>query len=165
MKTVQTSTASDSFRLTGRHVLFAVVGFFAVIIAVDGLFMTLAIRSFPGQVSETPFEDGLAYNRTLARREAQARLGYGALVEQRGDAVAVRLSRRDGAPLAGAKLSGLLSRPATEAGRRPLAFRETAPGEYLADARGLAGAWDLALTARDPAGRLFEAERRLLWPR
>jgi nitrogen fixation protein FixH len=75
------------------------------------------------------------------------------------------MTTRGGAPLTGARLSGVLSRPATEAGRRPLAFRETAPGEYVAEAKGLAGAWDLALTARDPGGRVFEAERRLLWPR
>ncbi|OYX30600.1 MAG: hypothetical protein B7Y99_11525 [Caulobacterales bacterium 32-69-10] len=156
---------SSGFRLTGRHVLFAVVGFFAVIIAVDGLFMALAIRSFPGQVSQTPFEDGLAYNRTLARREAQARLGYGAVAEERPGAVAVRMTRSGGAPLTGARLSGSLSRPATEAGRRAVTFREAAPGEYVAKAKGLTGAWDLALAAHDAEGRLFEAERRLMWPR
>ena len=76
------------FRLQGRHVLFMVVGFFAVIIAVDGYFMSLAIKTFPGQVSATPFEDGLAYNRTLARHDAQARLGH------RADAEAIAGRRR-----------------------------------------------------------------------
>lgn len=159
------SPPAEGFRLTGRHVLLAVVGFFAVVIGVDALFVTLAIRSFPGQVSETPFEDGLAFNRTLAGRQAQARLGYGAVIEERPSAVSVRMTTQGGRPLTGAKVSGVLSRPATEQGRRTVTFEEAAPGQYVAGTAGLSGAWDLVLTARDGAGRSFEAERRLMWPR
>ena len=59
------------FRITGWHVLVSVVAFFGVVIAVDSLFLVLAYRSHPGQVSVTPYEDGLAYNRAVAQRRAE----------------------------------------------------------------------------------------------
>jgi nitrogen fixation protein FixH len=152
------------FRITGRHVLFGVIGFFAVVIGVDALFMTLAIRTYPGQVSATPFEDGLAYNRTLAAREAQARLGYRAAMVAEPAGPLIRLTTRDGAPLRGATLAGALSRPATEAGRRLVAFEETAPGHYRARAAGLSGAWDLVVTGHDAQGNPYHADERLEWP-
>ena len=64
------------FRITGWHVLVSVVAFFGVVIAVDSLFLVLAYRSHPGQVSVTPYEDGLAYNRAVAQRRAQAAMGW-----------------------------------------------------------------------------------------
>jgi nitrogen fixation protein FixH len=57
-----------------------------------------------------------------------------------------------------------LERPATETGRLSPAFRETAPGRYEADIGRETGAWDLTAEARDAHGRLFTAERRLMWP-
>ena len=68
--------SSGGWTLTGRHVLGVVVGFFAIVIALNIWFLTLAYRTFPGQVSETPYEDGVAFNRHLATQEAQARLGW-----------------------------------------------------------------------------------------
>jgi nitrogen fixation protein FixH len=63
--------SSGGWTLTGRHVLGVVVGFFAVIIALNIWFLTLAYRTFPGQVSDTPYEDGLAFNQRLAAQAAQ----------------------------------------------------------------------------------------------
>jgi nitrogen fixation protein FixH len=68
--------SSGGWTLTGRHVLGVVVGFFAVIIALNIWFLTLAYRTFPGQVSDTPYEDGLAFNQRLAAQAAQARRGW-----------------------------------------------------------------------------------------
>lgn len=127
---------TQGFRIRGRHVLFGVVGFFAVVIGLDAIFMVLAIRSFPGQVSETPFEDGLAFNRTIARREAQARLGYRADAEAFPGGIELRLSDRDGAFLTGVTVTGTLTRPATEAGQQTLTF-EAAAHEAPRRARGV----------------------------
>jgi nitrogen fixation protein FixH len=150
------------FRLTGGHVLAAVVGFFAIVIAVDVTFAIIAYRTFPGEVSVTPYEDGILYNRTLAQEAAQARLGWRAGARGVADGVEVVFQDKDGAPLTGLKLTGKLERPATEAGRVVPRFVETAPGRYLAPAR-LHGAWDLTVEARDARGHLFIAQRRLAW--
>jgi nitrogen fixation protein FixH len=157
--------APRGFQLNGWHVLAAVVGFFAIVIAVDMGFLVFAYRTFPGQVSSTPYEDGVAYNRKLARMAAQEQLGW-APVATVTAAGAVRVEVRDaaGAPVRGLALTGRLERPATEAGRITLAFREAEPGVYLAQPGRLVGAWDLTVELTDAAKRGFEAERRLTWP-
>ncbi|CAN7557504.1 FixH family protein [Phenylobacterium sp. LjRoot219] len=152
------------FRITGWHVLAGVVGFFAVVIAVDVVFTVLAVRTFPGTVSVTPYEDGLLYNRKLARIAAQEELGWRAAAAAEPLAVSLEVRDRAGAPLSGLAVTGRLERPATEQDRKALTFREVSPGRYRAPAGGLSGAWDLTVEARDPAGRSLEAERRLTWP-
>ena len=151
------------FRLTGWHVLALVVGFFAVVIGVDTAFTVLALRSAPGEVSATPFEDGLNYNRTLESRRAQAALGWTAEAEAAPGVVRVRFTGRDGRPLEGLRVTGALTRPATAAGERRLAFRQVGPGVYEASAAGARGAWDLTLIARSAAGERLDADRRLDW--
>jgi nitrogen fixation protein FixH len=156
--------STPGFRIKGWHVFAGVFAFFAVIIAVDGVFLTLALRTFPGQVSVTPYEDGLLYNRHIAQMEAQDRLGWQAAAQAQPRAVVVTIRDRAGAPLPGLRITGRLERPATEAGRLDLQFHEQAPGRYAASPGGLLGTWDLTLEARGEAGAVFQAERRLTWP-
>lgn len=158
------STTRREFRVTGRHVLVGLLGFFGLVIGVDVVFTVLAVRSDPGATSLTAYEDGLAYNATLETRAAQAALGWRATVEQGAPGVVtVRLTDAEGAPLDGLAVKAALRRPATAAGARTLAFRPVAPGAYRAETTVEVGAWDLDLSARDPSGRSFQAERRLVW--
>jgi nitrogen fixation protein FixH len=150
------------FQVRGWHVAAGVSAFFAVVISVDATFMTLALRTHPGQVSVTPYEDGLLYNRKLAELDAQAKLGWRAAAEARPGAVRVEIQDRQGAPLRKLTVSGDLQRPATEAGRRKLRFTELSPGVYEASA-DVTGAWDLTASIQDSEGRTFTAERRLTW--
>jgi nitrogen fixation protein FixH len=162
---IEAGAADQGFRLTGRHVLAAVCGFFGLVMAVDIGMATMAYRTFSGEVAADPYEAGLLYNRTLAERRAQAALGWTADVAliSGGD---LRVSVKDGTgrPLDGLKVTAVLERPATEAGREMLAFTHVAPGVYEAKAGRLTGAWDVRVHAVDGQGRPFEAEERLLWP-
>lgn len=152
------------FTIRGWHVLAGVSAFFAVVIGVDAVFTVIAIRTFPGQVSVTPYEDGLLYNRRIAQVEAQERLGWRASAAGAPGEVIMTFQDRSGRPLAGLAVTGELKRPATEAGRITLKFAEAAPGRYVAPGGRLSGAWDLTAEARGPAGGAFLAERRLTWP-
>lgn len=158
------TTQVEGFRIRGWHVLAAVVAFFGVIIAVDVTFLMAAYRSYPGQVSVTPYEDGLAYNKHVAQQRAQAALGWRARVTTETNAVIVAVVDAEGAPVSGLKMTGLLSRPATEVGRLSLVFAETSPGRYVAPAARQAGAWDLSVSAQGQGDARLEAERRLTWP-
>lgn len=155
---------TDGFRIRGWHVLVAMILFFAVIIAVNAVFITAALRTFPGEVSVTPYEDGLAHNAKLARQAAQAELGWRAAAGAEPQAVAVRIVDAQGAPVRGLSFSGKLQRPATGAGALTPRFAETEPGLYVAPLGGVTGVWDLTFQAQDAKGQLFEAERRLTWP-
>ncbi len=151
--------------LTGRHVALGVAGFFAVVIGLDALFVTWAVQTFPGEVSERAYEDGLAYNQTLAERRAQESLGWTAQVRQGAvpGQVTASFSDAEGATLAGLTVQAALTRPATDAGAATVALRAVQPGVYAGATPLQAGAWDLKLTARDGRGRTFEATRRLVW--
>ncbi|HEX7943694.1 MAG TPA: FixH family protein [Phenylobacterium sp.] len=155
--------APSRFRLTGWHVLAGVVGFFAVVIGVDVTFTVLALKTFPGQVSVTPYEDGLLYNRHIAQLEAQDRLGWRAAAQAEPGQVVLTWRDRDGRPLQGLTITGKLERPATETGRILLRFEPAGPGRYVATAGRIAGAWDLTAEAHGPTGGTFVAERRLTW--
>lgn len=152
------------FRFTGWHFLAIIVGFFAVVIAVDVSFAVMAYRTFPGEVSVTPYEDGLLYNKKLAQIAAQEKLGWKAAAAAEPTAVVLLVEDAKGQPVRDLRISAKLERPATESGRINAAFKEVAAGRYEARVGGLAGAWDLTAEARDSAGHLFMAERRLTWP-
>lgn len=156
---------TSGFQIRGWHVLAMVVAFFLVVFAVDGAFAVYAYRTFPGQVSVTPYEDGVTYNRHLAQLAAQEKLGWApvAAVTPQG-LLQVEVRDRSGAPLQGLTVTGRLERPATEAGRIVPVFHEQAPGIYVAKTAGLAGSWDFTAELKDREGHAFEAERRLTWP-
>lgn len=154
---------SEKGRITGWHVLIGVVLFFGIVIGVDTIFMVQAYRTFSGEVASNPYEAGLAFNRTLAQRQREAALGWSASVATPdGKSVVVKVADRDGKPLDGLSLTGVLERPATETGRQTLNFRSLGEGRYAASAR-LDGAWDLRAVARN-ASDMFEVETRLVEP-
>lgn len=162
--TPEPTPTSDGFRIKGWHVGAGVTAFFAVVIAVDASFAVLAYRTHPGQVSVTPYEDGLHYNRRIARREAQDRLGWRARAMAGPGILTLEFLDRDGRPLEGLRVGATLQRPATEAGRVAARFREIRAGRYEAPVGALSGAWDITAEARSPTGAVFVAERRLTWP-
>ena len=161
---MSSADVTPGFQIRGWHVLAMIVGFFAVVIGVNVVFTVMALRTFPREVSVTPYEDGLLYNKKLAQLSAQDRLGWRAAAGV-GDAGEVVVEIRDRADKAvsGLSIQAKMERPATEAGRLTPRFQELAPGRYVAEPGRLAGSWDLTFTAHDRDGHSFEAERRLTW--
>lgn len=164
MSAIEPSRESGGFRVRGWHVAAGVSAFFAVVIGVDAAFTVLALKTFPGQVSVTPYEDGLLYNRQIAQLEAQDRLGWRAGAMAEPGLVTVEIRDAEGRPLRGLSLSGRLQRPATDAGKISPRFVEAAPGRYEAATGAITGTWDVIFEARDAGGRRFAGERRLTWP-
>jgi nitrogen fixation protein FixH len=158
------SAAAKPFRITGRHVFVGVSLFFLIIIGTDAWFMTLAYRTFPGQSADNPYEAGLAFNETLAKREAEVKLGWRLEAETLADGIALRPVDRTGQPLTGLIVKAKLVRPATEIGARLISLKEVSPGLYESRGLSLSGAWDLNATLTGRAGEVFQAERRLQWP-
>ena len=151
------------FVLKGWHVLIGFLLFFGVDIAVNAAFMISAYRTFPGETSVTPYEDGLAYNAALKQLRDQEALGWRITADRAAPGeLLVQASDKAGAPLRGLHITAMLQRPATETGRKVVTFDETAPGVYTAAVGPLVGAWDLNLTAHDEHGHKALAERRLV---
>lgn len=155
---------SKGFRITGWHVFIGVSLFFAIIIAVDVLFVVKAYESFSGQIVKNPYEAGLAFNQHLRDQKHQVALGWqvDAGLEASGELV-IAVRDKAGAPVTGLAANAVLERPATERGRLDLSLRETAPGFYRIDPGLAPGAWDLTAVLQGPAGQ-FRAERRIYAP-
>jgi nitrogen fixation protein FixH len=156
--------------LRGWHVLAALLSFFGIVIAVNIYFAFAAVGTFPGEDDTHPYIQGLEYNRTLAEHRAQQARGWrvsaGLTPQPRGAGLVVELSRRDGAPLAGAKVEGTLRWPTDSHRDRTLVFREVGGGRYLAALPGLGeGDWDLRATATDAEHQSLDFEADLTWPR
>lgn len=155
--------------LTGRKVLLWLTGFFAFVMAVNALFIVISLKTFRGEDEQKPYLQGVEYNRTLALRAEQTKIGWraaiGATRSPSGDLeISVSLNGPNGAPAPQAAFEGELRHPADENRDRVFALTETGPGIYRASLQGVgAGAWDVIVTARDPK-HPFEASRRLWVP-
>lgn len=156
--------APSTFRLTGRHVLVGFVLFFGLIIGLDVLFASFAYKTFSGQSADNPYEAGLQFNETLAQRRAEAALGWRADFDLGAGNAEFTFTDRGGRPIDGLLVTSVLSRPATEAGKRVLDFHAVGGGVYRASATGLTGAWDMHAVARNPDGQRLEIDHRLVLP-
>ncbi|WP_037492794.1 FixH family protein, partial [Sphingobium sp. HDIP04] len=79
-------------RFTGWHMTAILAAFFAVVIAVNMLMATVAVRSFGGTVVENSYVASQKFNGWLAQARAQQRLGW-------RDAVTLDAERRVGLAL------------------------------------------------------------------
>jgi nitrogen fixation protein FixH len=159
----------DAFILRGKHVLAILLGAFASVIAANAVFITLAVRTFPGEEEKKSYVQGLAYNARLAEREAQERLQWSvgiARLDRAGSQIEIELSflSHDGRPLSGLMVKGALERPAADDVRK-LEFRELAPGRYRASAANAGpGSWRLDAVATGPDSTIFRLEKKLVAP-
>lgn len=160
--------STRTFRLKGRHVLAMLLGFFALVAGANAIFITFAVRSFPGEEEKKSYLQGLHYNDRLAERRAQEALGWSAEVASAGlqDGVAtIELIYRsaDGAPIHALEVSGLIGRPASRTDDQALVFISASEGIYRAEIEGLApGVWKLTARAQNMRGEAFELETKLV---
>lgn len=136
--------------LKGRHVLYWMIGFFAVMLTANGIFLYHAITSFPGEDVKKSYLQGLSYNQTLEARAAQAELGWRAELGLQDGDVVMNLEDRFGAPLSGRAVVGELRRRATRDGDRTLLFAPNVNGTYIAPVGALEkGQWELRIQVLD----------------
>jgi nitrogen fixation protein FixH len=154
--------------LKGRHVLLTLIGFFAVVFAVNGLMIYKAESTFGGLDTDDAYRKGLAYNERVAAAEAQAKLGWRDSLTFVPETRRLRVAVTDhaGAGITDLAVTAHVERPATNLFDRDMVLEQTGPGIYEADAAGLdAGWWTVDLAARREADQkdaaLYEARRRL----
>jgi len=156
------------FELTGRHVLFAMVAFFAVIIAVQAVFITVAIATHTGVVSRHTYSKGLHYGDRIAVERAQEKLGWHETLTVPKDkrSLTIYLTDQYGKPVVGLKLAGKIGRPVTMAEDRALSFSPIGKGSYKARLPDkMAGAYITDINASDSTneGEILWRFRKRLW--
>lgn len=163
MTTTDDQGRPDGFKIRGWHVLVAMMGFFGIVIAVNAVFLTLAVQSFPGEDVRKSYLQGLTYNQVIDDRRRQADLGWQAAANLVDNRVLIRVTHNDDTPVSGLQLTGKLRHPANKDLDHELVFNEVRGGVYAALTDGIeAGYW--TLTANNQGEDPFEMERGL-WQR
>ncbi|MEO1039096.1 MAG: FixH family protein [Pseudomonadota bacterium] len=149
------------FKITGKHVLFTMIGFFTVIITVNIVFITLAVNTFSGEEVERSYMQGLAYNEVIAERRAQDELGWTASVNQSEGRILIAVSNAEGDPVQALRLEGLLRHPTQMDYDRTLSFSEIRAGVYAAPyGAPFEGRWRVTVAAQGDTPFVLERE---LW--
>lgn len=124
------------------------VGAFLLLFVIDGLLVTIAVKTQSGVVVDKPYERGLAYNSYLAEAEAQAARGWKGRVDYQSGQVVFELHDKAGTPLTGATVSVTCRRAAHEGQDFTLALAESSAGSYVKDAQFPAhGQWIVEVSA------------------
>lgn len=156
-------------RLSGRQVLFVALAFFSLVIGVNAILVTLALRTFSGADEDNAYKSGLDFNATLARRAAETESGIAMAVDAaRDEGGEVRISARmtrGTAPAPGLVLTGVLRHPANRALDREIVFAGKGEGLHEAKIADLpSGQWDLVVWGKSDGAEIIEARKRLWLP-
>lgn len=149
-------------RFTGWHMLAIMIGFFGVVIGVNAVMATDAIRTFGGLVVENSYVATSHYNRWLAEGRQQEREGWQATPAVDGTgAISLRLSRA-GQSIDGAAVSIVANHPVGLVAQRSLRLRAVGGGVYRSDDRLPHGRWLVRIEVSAGAQRAaFDDEIRV----
>ncbi|MEO0960959.1 MAG: FixH family protein [Pseudomonadota bacterium] len=157
-------------RWTGFHTLAALVAFFGVIFAVNGIMTYIALSTFSGIETQNAYQTGRDYNERLEAAAAQRALGwqvsfeetFAATPEGADATVAVQVRDANGTAMTG--LGGDLTfwRPVVRGEDMVAPLIETAPGIYNAQASLPArGHWEMRLLLEREDAAPYYLEKRI----
>ncbi|MTI00203.1 FixH family protein [Roseibium sp. RKSG952] len=157
----------DPKAITGKTVLFWLLGFFAVIFTANAIFIYLALGSFPGVAVESSYKASQAFNSDIAAAKAQLARGWdvnAGVVRASGQDVVVEVDAKDasGQALNGLLFTASLSRPANDLADISVPLSETSDGIYTARVPNIgAGNWNVEIEATDDGQRVFRSQNRI----
>lgn len=119
-------------RKSDKWIPYYFVAFFLFLFAADGFMAYLAVSTHTGVVEKDAYQRGVDYNLTIQEKTRQKQSGWSSVIgfSEEGDLV-FTLKDRDGAGIAGAKVTAEMVRPATAGADFTQALAEKgAPGVY-----------------------------------
>lgn len=146
------------------------VGFFLAVFAANGAMIAVALSTWTGLETDTPYEDGLAHNDRLAERAAQRALGWqvALALEPAGDGTAelrVRLRGPSGEALYADEVRASFRRPTLEGHDFEVTLEDRGAGLYGRHVTlPLPGQWDVELQVTKGDDRHSSQRRVMLQP-
>lgn len=131
---------------TGRHMAVITIAFFAVVIAVNLVMATFAMRSFGGTVVDNSYVASQHFNRWLGEARAQRRQGWDVAVARDGDHAILSLA----AP-ADARIEAIAVHPLGGLPEMNLHFDALGGGRYRSVEALPPGRWRLRIVVRSGA--------------
>ncbi|MCI4677816.1 FixH family protein [Rhodoblastus acidophilus] len=152
--------------LNARTVLLIILAFFGIILGVNFIMATFAVKTFSGLDANDPYDTGLAYNKEIAAAKAQGLLGWTVDLTRANDsgATQITVSVRDkaGKPVEGLDASLDFYFPATRKFDRTVPASPIAEGVYSGAAALRPGRWDLQLTLSRAGKRMFRSRNSFI---
>ncbi len=160
-------TKSKEFKLSGGFVLFVLIAFFVVVMGVNGIMAYLAVDTFSGVQSEKPYENGLAFNRDIAKARAQDAQGW--VVDETvtraatGDvSLNVRFKDSSNQALTGLTVTTTLKAPVDSRHDCKVMLTEESSGVYMGVTPCAAGQWDIETLAQRGNDIVYRSISRII---
>jgi nitrogen fixation protein FixH len=152
-------------RLTGKHVLAMLGGFFFVMFAANVVLIYFALHTLRGSELENPYDASQAYNGRIAAARAQGDRGWTADVltraEGSGERVMVEFRDKGGEPIEGLAVTARFQHP-FDATKDRLATLASDGQDYEGVASPVApGRWTLVIEASRGNESVYRSENRL----
>jgi nitrogen fixation protein FixH len=132
---------SGEWEFTGWHMLFIMLAFFGVIIAVNVTMAVLAGRSWTGLVVKNSYVASQHFNEELLEARRQAARGWQSKLGYSDDRLQFSLATGAGEPVVIEDLKASIGRPASEAQDQTVALRHLGAGLYGGDVSLAPGIW------------------------
>ena len=152
--------------LTGRTVLFYLLGFFAFVFAVNGVMIKAATSTFAGLETGSSYKAGLQFKQEMESAERQATLHWkvdGRLTRDAAGQTVLDIAVRDDKGLAVAGLAGQarLAHPATARLDHTVALESSGAGALRGITEAQPGQWELILDLDRGGDRVFRSRSRV----
>ncbi|WP_422030385.1 FixH family protein [Reyranella sp.] len=146
-----------------RYIPWLFVAGFAIVFAVNGTMIGMAVGSFSGLYTPKPRDRGLHYNEVIAAQQARDALGWRVEPTWRpgSDDLEIAVFDRAGRPLAGAQVAVALVRPAEKGAVVGVAMEAVDIGRHAGHvALPARGNWDVDISV-EQGGQRFAQTRRM----
>ncbi len=154
-----------SEKLTGRHVLAWLGGFFLVMFAANGALIYFALHTLHGEGLENSYDASQAFNKRIAAARAQDERGWKADVltraEGAGERVMVEFHDRNGAPISDLAVTARFQHPFDAAQDRNATLVSDGDNYEGVAAPISHGRWTLIIEASRGAEPLFRSENKM----
>lgn len=146
---------------TGRHMLIIMLAFFGVIIGVNVLMATLAVKSWTGLVVKNSYVASQEFNEKLAASRAQTDLNWRVNLHYQGGVLSFTLTDTENQPVNVQTVDVALTRPIGISEDRTLSLLRQGDGFSLEEAIP-AGVWNVIINADILDYPDFEHRARLI---
>lgn len=152
--------------LTGRAVLFWLLGFFGFVMAVNAVMVKAATSTFGGVETASSYKAGLMFKQEVAAAERQDGRHWridGRLGRDSGGGAVLDIEARDaqGAPVTGLTAKAVLAHPADARLDQVIVLSRFGAGQFRGQTPAEAGQWELIVDLYRGEERVYRSRNRV----